>query len=364
MPLPFDVVFMITHFLDRHHVLPYMQTCRTLYFSCVHILLRSPVILTQNQSVASFHQFMQADTSTRFPLLRKLRLDLIESPSSDSLDRIAEILALAANLEDLDLNVLGDTICRRGFVFVNALTRLTRFKAVMSDNTLPELLSQLKSPLAVADLQYMPSGPAISPAIDDPISVLSPFRLTLETLRIHDVETINPDVVFPRVRCLTLSSAYMTSLQPFVSICPNLRELHLDGSQLDYVAWINGTTLDRIREGNKVQQEARHWPRLDRLSGSFLQMAFYGIVSPAEELVLEDVMWNTDWDPNLHTVVNEVRPSRLVLHVQVRNTMVLPPELLPTPQSFAYLHISMKIPSRSLSNDDLVIYLVRTFGRF
>lgn len=300
--LDLDVLELVCGLLDdAATVLSLSLASHTLRPVALKRLLRMrPVVLVDERSVRSFHEFVVADAESRLPFVRALDiriLELEEQARQYVVQYILELLERATHLESLTLPHPRDTFrCLADPRIAEAISRLATLRELGLLRGCDEVEAIIMSTHSLSSLRVLRVSLSLLPVFDaydgfttaEFDALMRPLAPTLEVLDMTDrmVLFIEKGAQYPALRSLRMDMARdvvctdilvykFPALDGTLSLGP-MFELHMDVPN-----------QRRVREANMAQQRRRSWAHLDRVVGEPLVLFVLGLTCPVRHLMLD-----------------------------------------------------------------------------
>ncbi|KAI1786636.1 hypothetical protein LXA43DRAFT_50530 [Ganoderma leucocontextum] len=339
--LPFDVIFIIMAASRPSTISALMKTCRALYTEGPKHLLCNGVQLDRTVEITRFANFMLTGNPSRFAHLRKLVLGIQLLPGSAVEAHLADLLAHPSlALDTLVLRhsetLLGhgtDPVLRAAFGRLKTVKHLVvlgvQDDSATNINSLPYKLESISIGVQAGIVNILP--------------MLKPFSHTLRTLLVKSqpfVTTLflvadSGSFHFPHVQ--TFGIVYHESVPDllaglaFAQAFPAITHLKLIPTDLPTTrrrtglptGWaLDGFTRSRERsQAQRLQHPDGRLPSLSSLvecSGGLLSVYALSLDCTLSTLRLwQDV--RVDELPVLRTVLEDTRPRRLCLSIEMRD---------------------------------------------
>ncbi|CAL1709485.1 unnamed protein product [Somion occarium] len=269
MVLNWDVLFLIMEFVDRCSLLPYVQTCHTLYKAGVPHLLRvnTPIYFGKHLNVKSFCHFILGEFPSRLRYLRE-----VEFPKKfwlrkkDTISQLAEVLRNAPFLEKVTISA-AERFFEIGPELGAALREATSIRELSLDGVGDQALSvltRMRSPLNSVELcaDAVPVADCL-----DPNKVLASFSSSLRQLKVRWVQFENTSIQYPHVHTLSIEDDNFVPMDMLIHVFPNLQSLSITtntGVELDEEEALH------IHNENMRAQARLSWPSLNYLEGDVM----------------------------------------------------------------------------------------------
>ncbi|KAJ3552457.1 hypothetical protein NM688_g4141 [Phlebia brevispora] len=305
-----DILALIMTFVEkRQDLLSFMHTCRALYTAGIQPLLRLATDISTSK-LQSFHTFMFAHSPASFAALRHLHFVDYPRVAPEHVKNLASLLERSLHLEELKIPscVLdADPRIPLSISSYKALVSLDLWPGQSSEAE--SMLSRLHSPLKDLDVSF-------AHIEQDPVSLLSRFRDTLETACLVNVTTMRTDFSYVKLTKLVLYCT-LPQLSILTSAFPNLRTLEIEDDH-DSSEPMGGIVaqLGAVRMQNiAFQGTHRSWTSLRSVSTDVDSLYAMGLRNQIDELNILGFLPNAPpfgyaW---FHSSLDSLQPKELTV---------------------------------------------------
>ncbi|EKM56937.1 uncharacterized protein PHACADRAFT_254338 [Phanerochaete carnosa HHB-10118-sp] len=254
------------------------------------------------------------------------------------------VFAQATELEWLDLG--RGSVLDEDDRISDAVAAMTKLRVLLIQSPTPTTLKTLKdmqAPLTAVDADFF----GYNGRCRDPVVVFSPFKESLETMKVASVHFSKPDVRYHRVTSLTAQDCHNVHLLNMVRCFPNLQDLHLEvGQGAVSSEWF----IDSQRSQNLEARAQVVWQSLTRLSGNLVCLYTLALCHSVDHLCVASSMLTPADEERLSAVLRDLRGLHslyLKLKAPDFDTATLDRALAPVKATLAELMLRLEYRGRN-----------------
>lgn len=355
-----DIFYTLLGHLTQADIAVLMRVSRAFYDMAIGPLLLRGVMIRSKRQLAAFCVFILKATTSRSSYLRELFIeiwnddlvcyeeevlsndiryqDMIPKHPSEGMRLLGRVLTHATQLTDLGVSNSEELLQRYPHLvsdFAN-LPRLRRLTVTSCGPHTRSMLTSLKSSLI--EVSFNGYG-----VYEDPISSIWTHCDTLEKVKLLycQLRAQTTDVIFSRVRALSLEHLHGADTALLSKAFPNLRYLQLNHTVFPQ------DTLEQLRAANERGCRNGSWLALKHLGGNLEEL--FGLAVPRRLKRLEIGSLSAEPAtvilPRLHTLISDTTPSHLLLHVRFNKhfTTAEARRLLSVPAASHISHLVLSI---------------------
>ncbi|KAJ3544019.1 hypothetical protein NM688_g5791 [Phlebia brevispora] len=322
-PLNLDILILIMErILTREDLLSFMFTSSSLYKAGICLLLRLPIAVDID-NLHPLHEFLKSKAPSSFRALHDIYLSFDEFPEDEEMeqedvDAIVDILSRATNLKELQIHReilhqsddIGDAIA--ALPTLQDLVILGQYEDDLDDydTNMEGVLTQLNSPLRSVDLHFFGKQDI------DILPLLRNFQNSLKSARLSYITFLHSDFRYVSLTSLALSCATQLPLAAMASAFPNLRELVITFTGIEFGLYLPSD----VRTENIQFQQALSSPiwKLSTFDTDMEGLYALGLQFHVPDVMIAEhtsVAWSSmDPDPTwLRDTMLQLRPVRLYI---------------------------------------------------
>lgn len=308
LQLPYDIVVLITAYLDKAEVLALMRVCRALNSSLDSTLLRLPITIRVTSRLISFCTYMLANSPTRCECLLSLTLDISFIWTSKISGTLVQIMQQAIHLQELgilDCSLLEEEASL--LAAIEALPALKKLKLSSPTSAVRGMLRRMRSCLLHVDIVFPENRRRLEPK--DLLGKHGPSLLSM-TMAVFNVPDLGGQC--PLLTRLILSSHRCILASRIAYSFPNLRRLMISTCP-DHCSHRTSAATDlefeSTRAKNLAARDTYVRPPLEYLGGDVLSLYHLAIAGHVRQATVTFFpLARMGW---LRSVLRDLRPHSL-----------------------------------------------------
>lgn len=329
-----DILLLIADILtserDRHTLLSLVQTCRSMYDLCSHLLLGRLIRIAlgiDDDILQSFCEFLLANSRARLRHLESLILSIASldeeaSHSELSVKLLTEVLENATSLGCLKLPLgFQQADIPSLFPLINKLPALQclHFKEYATPMT-KNLLENLQMPLVQLTIQVR--GLFEEETVLNPIALFKNVALTLRHLDLMSYDGVELSwpgleevVVYPDMQCLQIhAQATSISMDTLTTAYPNLCQFRIgnvrvpDGEEPE-------AFFEQLHSTSERALQSKKWTQMEYLSATGSVLHGLAVMQQMPSLCVQILHTHDADEDKLTAICSAVRPSELHLYL-------------------------------------------------